>query len=160
MQADGTYEWKGRGPGGDTDRGVWVVRGEPQSPTLSLKCKTSDDPEREGKTVDVKIVRVTEGSLAFKSPESTPLEFTRAMKPAAKAVVMFFAVAGLCEVSKLNGPNSSGDKVRLQNDDLEGDRSHLGLRGDVPVLRTTPVVQENTKRSLPGWPGCRKEKRR
>ena len=80
LQADGTYEWKFRGPGGDTDTGVWEMRGDTQSPTLSLKCKTSDDPERKGKTVDVKVVRMTEMSLAFKSPESAPLEFTRAMK--------------------------------------------------------------------------------
>jgi hypothetical protein len=80
LQADGTYEWKFRGPGGETDTGVWEMRGDPESPTLSLKCKTSDDPEREGKTVDVKIVRVTEACLVFRSPESAPLEFTRAME--------------------------------------------------------------------------------
>jgi hypothetical protein len=82
LQADGTYEWKFRGPGGDTDTGVWEMRGDPQSPTLSLKCKTSDDPTREGKTVDMKNVRVSEPQLVFKSPEATgSLAFTRAMEP-------------------------------------------------------------------------------
>jgi len=81
LQANGTYEWKFRGPGGDTDTGVWELRGDTQSPTLSLKCKTSDDPERKGKTVDVKVVRMTEGALAFQYPEATePMTFTRDMK--------------------------------------------------------------------------------
>jgi hypothetical protein len=85
LRANSTYEWEGRGPGGDTETGVWELRGNPQSLTLRLKCKTADDLDREGKIVDVEITRVDETRLRFWSPESTePLSFLRAMKPPRK----------------------------------------------------------------------------
>lgn len=81
LQANGTYEWKLRGPGGDTDAGVWEMRGDAQSPALWLKCKTSDDPERVGTGVQMKVTQVTESKLTLLPAGSAPLEFTREMQP-------------------------------------------------------------------------------
>jgi hypothetical protein len=65
LKADGTYAWTGRGPGGHRDTGTWVLRGEVPQPVLALKCKTSDNEDRAGTTVTVKLT--LEGtSLAFK----------------------------------------------------------------------------------------------
>ena len=44
LRADGTYERKLHGPGGNNCAGTWVVRWDALPPTLVLTCKTSDDP--------------------------------------------------------------------------------------------------------------------
>ena len=69
FRPDGTYEWSGRGPGGDTDTGTWVLRGDTKAPVLVLKCKTSDDEEREGTTAELKLLQVDDAAFAFKFPE-------------------------------------------------------------------------------------------
>ena len=81
FRADGTYEWSGRGPGGDTDTGTWALRGDAPAPTLVLKCKTSDDPERAGTTAELKSVQVDDAGFAFKYTESSaPRLFERPKK--------------------------------------------------------------------------------
>src|SRR5687768_1793023 len=44
LRADGTYERKLHGPGGNNCAGTWEVRWDALPPTLVLTCKTSDDP--------------------------------------------------------------------------------------------------------------------
>jgi len=81
FRADGTYEWTHRGPGGDTDAGTWAIRGDAQKPVLVLKCKTSDDSDREGTTAEMKLDRLDEMGFTFKSPESSaPMRFSRGTK--------------------------------------------------------------------------------
>ena len=45
FRADGTYELKRYGPGGDDYAGTWTVRWDALPPTLVLTCKTSEIPE-------------------------------------------------------------------------------------------------------------------
>ena len=78
FQADGTYSWVHRGPGGDAESGAWAVRGEPTALVLVLKCKTADDPDREGKSVELPLVILEDGGFTMKHPEAPkPMEFVR-----------------------------------------------------------------------------------
>src|SRR5262245_3779452 len=58
FRADGTYELKGRGPGGNDSSGTWKVRGGALPATLVLTCKTSDIRGEVGKTTEVKLIRL------------------------------------------------------------------------------------------------------
>jgi hypothetical protein len=79
LRPDGTYEWRYRGPGGETDTGTWALRGDPAQPILALTCKTSDDPDRAGKTVEVKLVKLADRSFELKYANSdSPQRFARA----------------------------------------------------------------------------------
>jgi hypothetical protein len=79
LRPDGTYEWRFRGPGGETDTGTWLLRGDPAQPTLALACKTSDDPDREGKTAEAKLAKLAERNFELKYANSSqPQRFSRA----------------------------------------------------------------------------------
>jgi hypothetical protein len=82
FRADGTYEWTGRGPGGDTDTGTWAVRGTPSAPVLVLACKTSDDEDRTGTLLELRVTHLGATGFTIESPEAKkPIEFLRAMNP-------------------------------------------------------------------------------
>ena len=66
-----TYEWTGIGPGGDRHEGVWTLRGDPARPTLVMECKKADDPERKGKTTELKVVGVDDDQFEFKYSDTT-----------------------------------------------------------------------------------------
>jgi hypothetical protein len=78
FRADGTYEWTGRGPVADGETGVWVLRGDPTRPTLVMLCKEADNPDREGKTLEVSLVRIGDKELVFKyADEEQPKTYPR-----------------------------------------------------------------------------------
>ncbi len=77
LRADGTYERRRHGPGGNNSAGTWDIRWDALPPTLVLACKTSDDPAYAGKTVGVKLVQLDEKALAFTYPGSTTSRFAR-----------------------------------------------------------------------------------
>src|SRR5262249_42436109 len=60
FRADGTYELKGYGPGGDEFAGTWKVRWDALPPTLVLTCKTSEIPEELGK---LKLIQLDDETL-------------------------------------------------------------------------------------------------
>jgi hypothetical protein len=76
-----TYEWTGIGPGGERHEGTWTLRGDPARPALVMECKKADDPEREGKTTELKIVGVDDDQFEFKYSDTTKSRtFERAKK--------------------------------------------------------------------------------
>jgi RNA polymerase sigma factor (sigma-70 family) len=77
LRADGTYERRRHGPGGNNSAGTWDVRWDALPPTLVLACKTSDDPAYAGKTVAVKLIQLDDKTLAFTYPGSTTSRFAR-----------------------------------------------------------------------------------
>jgi len=79
FRANGTFEWTGIGPGGDSKTGNWFVRGEALAPILILKCVAADDEEEKGKATEYKLVQMDAASFAFKYPErEKPQVFERA----------------------------------------------------------------------------------
>ena len=81
FRADRTYEWTGIGPGGERHEGVWTLRGEGSRPTLVLTCKKADDPERKGKSTELKVVGVDDDQFEFRhSDTKTSRTFERAKK--------------------------------------------------------------------------------
>jgi hypothetical protein len=69
FHANRTYEWTGIGPGGERHAGAWTLIGDPAKPTLVMKCMKSDDPDRTGKTTELKFARLDEASFAFELPD-------------------------------------------------------------------------------------------
>lgn len=78
LRENGTYEWTGIGPGGESHEGTWALRGEPTAPVLTLTCKTADAKDREGRAEEFRLLRLDERGLAVKRPEAQkPMEFVR-----------------------------------------------------------------------------------
>ena len=80
FRADGTYEWKQRGPGGDDSAGTWKVRGDGLPATLVLTCKKSEFLEEVGKTIEVTLIRLDDESLAVKYASQTVDRYARVKK--------------------------------------------------------------------------------
>jgi len=81
FRADRTYEWTGIGPGGDRDNGVWSLRGDPAKPTLVMECKKSDDADRQGKTTERTVVRVSGEEFEFRHADATAARVFERVKP-------------------------------------------------------------------------------
>jgi hypothetical protein len=79
FRPDGTYDWKFRGPDGVTDSGTWMVRPDPAAPALVLACQKSDESDRAGKTVELKLA-LGETGFGIQPAEGKPYVFTRLMK--------------------------------------------------------------------------------
>lgn len=81
FRRDRTYEWSGRGPGGESDKGVWILRGDATQPTLVMECKESDNPDRAGKSLEVSLIRVDDENLVLKyANEEQPRTYPRYVK--------------------------------------------------------------------------------
>ena len=70
FRADGTYELTGYGPGASDSRGVWKIRWDALPPTLVLTTKTAELEEEIGKTLEVKLIRLDDKSLAIEYANS------------------------------------------------------------------------------------------
>ncbi len=81
LRADGTYERKLHGPGGNNSAGTWEVRWDALPPTLVLTAKTSDDPVYVGQE-EVKLIQLDDQALAFKylSGQTTSVRYSRVKK--------------------------------------------------------------------------------
>ncbi|MCI0701846.1 MAG: hypothetical protein L0241_12250 [Planctomycetia bacterium] len=81
FRANRTYEWTGIGPAGERDEGGWGLIGDPAKPTLVMKCKTSDDPKRAGKTTEWKFAWLNEENVALVNTDKAALtSFARVKK--------------------------------------------------------------------------------
>ena len=65
LRADGTFERRHHSPGNNTLAGIWAVHWDALPPTLALTCKTSDNPNAIGKTVEVKLIRLDDAALGY-----------------------------------------------------------------------------------------------
>ena len=55
FKADGTYERRHYSPANINSGGTWSLRWDDLPPTLTLNCKTSDDPNHVNKAIDWKV---------------------------------------------------------------------------------------------------------
>jgi hypothetical protein len=82
VRADGTFEWRARGPGGDTTAGTWAVKWDALPPTLVLTGKEPNDPAAAVRTEAVRLVRLDAEALAVTHPDGPtpprPRRFSRA----------------------------------------------------------------------------------
>lgn len=76
FRADGTYDWRYIGPGGDSRAGTWDVRWDALPPTLVLTCETSDKGHV-GKPFEVKLVELNEEALVFGYSEKMRARYER-----------------------------------------------------------------------------------
>jgi hypothetical protein len=77
FRADGTYELKGYGPGGDDFAGTWKVRWDALPPTLVLTCKTSEIPEELGK---LKLIQLDDETLKAQYARQDAHRYARIIK--------------------------------------------------------------------------------
>jgi hypothetical protein len=81
LRPDGTYRRTHRGPGGVGSAGTWAVRWNALPPTLTLRCRTSDDPGHEGTVRAVKLVELDDDVLAYQHlVDPKPTRYSRAKK--------------------------------------------------------------------------------
>ena len=80
VRADGTYELTGYGPAACDSAGTWKLRRDAQPATLVLTCKTSEIAEEVGKATEVKVVKLTDTSLAFEYASQHVGHYTRVKK--------------------------------------------------------------------------------
>jgi hypothetical protein len=80
FRADGTYEWRHRGPGGTNSAGGWKLRWDALRPALTMRCVTSDDPADMGGTLELKLRQVGEAALVFDLPGSANRHYARVWK--------------------------------------------------------------------------------
>jgi len=80
VRADGTYEWTGYGPAANDSGGTWKVRWDTEPATLVLTCKTSEITEEVGKVTTMKLVKLTDTTLAFDRPSRDLGHYTREKK--------------------------------------------------------------------------------
>ncbi|MFN0022170.1 MAG: hypothetical protein ACKVP0_28305 [Pirellulaceae bacterium] len=80
FNADGTYELKGFGPGGDETAGTWKVRWDALPPTLVLTCKASESDEDIGKETKVKLLQLDDASLTIEYDSKTVYHYARPKK--------------------------------------------------------------------------------
>jgi hypothetical protein len=76
LRADGTYEHRRQGPGGDTSSGRWEVRWDALPPTLVLTCEDSTDPGKIGRR-EAKVEGLNDESLVLAHPKAAPSRFRR-----------------------------------------------------------------------------------
>ena len=77
FRADGTYERLHVGPGGINSAGTWQLRWDALRPILTLSCKTSTDPGDAGRTLEVKVLQLNDGTFAFDYPGSGTWRYSR-----------------------------------------------------------------------------------
>ena len=77
FRADGTYEVKGYGPGGDDFAGTWKVRWDALPPTLVLTCKTPGIPEELAK---LKLIRLDDKTLEAQYDKQGAHRYARVKK--------------------------------------------------------------------------------
>ena len=81
LKSDRTYERKLFGPGGNNSTGTWSLRWNALPPTLTLNCKTSDDPNHVNKAIDWKVTRLNDATLSIRYKiELQPLVYNRVKK--------------------------------------------------------------------------------
>jgi hypothetical protein len=80
FRADGTYELTDYGPAPYDSAGTWKVRWDALPPTLVLTCRTSEIPDEVGKTMEVKLIKLDDKSLAFKYASKEVGQYTRVKK--------------------------------------------------------------------------------
>ena len=68
LRADGTFERHRYSPGNNKLTGIWEVRWNALPPTLILTCKTSNDPDFVGKTLEVKLIQLDDETLTYEFP--------------------------------------------------------------------------------------------
>jgi len=81
--ADGTYELTEYGPASDNSMGTWKIRWDSLPATLVLTCKGSEIPDEIGKTMEVKLIKLDDTSLAieYANQNGSPSgQYTRATK--------------------------------------------------------------------------------
>jgi hypothetical protein len=133
IKANGTYERRQFGPGGNTCSGAWNLSWDALPPTLTLSCTAADDPAYVGKTLKPKVVQLDEDNLALESPKRTIARFNHDQKQPKQA-------AGKQAASRetVIGNWESADVT------LIGGQNHLELKPD------GKFVYENIDVSL-GW---------
>jgi hypothetical protein len=77
FRADGTYELRGKGPGGNNSAGAWKVRWDVLPGTLVLTCRTSEIPEEVGESTEMKLIRLDQRSFAVQQTGLGVLPYTR-----------------------------------------------------------------------------------
>jgi uncharacterized protein (TIGR03067 family) len=77
IRPDGTFARQHYSPGNNTLAGTWQMRWDALPPTLYLTCKTSDDSDNVGKTVEVDVVQLDDAVLAYQFPRGPRVPFTR-----------------------------------------------------------------------------------
>ncbi len=77
LRADGTFERRHFSPGNNKLTGTWEVRWNALPPTLILACKSSDDPDRVGKTSEVKLIQLDGHALAYQPSKGQPVRYAR-----------------------------------------------------------------------------------
>jgi hypothetical protein len=77
FRADGIYELKGFGPGGDDFAGTWKVRWDALPPTLVLTCKTSKIPEE---LAELRLIRLDDETLEAKYNKQDAHRYARVKK--------------------------------------------------------------------------------
>jgi hypothetical protein len=80
FRADGTYEWRHRGPGGTNSAGVWKLRWDALRPALTMTCMTSDDAADVGRTLELKLRQVGDAALVFNFPGFANRHYARVWK--------------------------------------------------------------------------------
>jgi hypothetical protein len=65
FRVDGTFELTEYGPASDESKGTWKVRWDSLPATLVLTCKTSEIPDEVGETMEVKLIKLDDKSLAI-----------------------------------------------------------------------------------------------
>jgi hypothetical protein len=79
IKADGKYEHKHQGPGGDFSSGAWELRWDALPPTLVLMCKDATDPAMLGKW-ESKVEGLNDDALALAPAKASPARFKRLKK--------------------------------------------------------------------------------
>ena len=83
FRADRTYELTEYGPASDNSMGTWKIRWDSLPATLVLTCKGSEIPDEIGKTMEVKLIKLDDTSLAieYANQNGSPSgQYTRATK--------------------------------------------------------------------------------
>ena len=65
FKADGTYERRHYSPANINSGGTWSLRWDALPPTLTLNCKTSDDPDDVNKAFQYKLSRLDDATFAI-----------------------------------------------------------------------------------------------
>jgi len=80
FRADGTYEWRHRGPGGTNSAGRWKLRWDGLRPALTITCVTSDDAADVGRTLELNLRQVGAAALVFNFSGSANRHYARVWK--------------------------------------------------------------------------------